>query len=34
MDEQILSRYNRAEGLADYTNKFKKHWTERVNNWN
>ena len=34
MDEQILSRYNSAEGLADYTNKFKKHWTERVNNWN
>ena len=32
MDKKILSHYNSAEGLADYTNKFKRHWTERLNN--
>ena len=34
MDEQILARYNSPEGLADYSKKFERHWTERVNNWN
>ncbi|MBM4261908.1 MAG: class I SAM-dependent methyltransferase [Deltaproteobacteria bacterium] len=34
MDQDILSRYNSAEGAADYTKKFERHWTERVNNWN
>jgi SAM-dependent methyltransferase len=33
MDEQILARYNSPEGLADYSKKFERHWTERVNNW-
>ena len=32
MDKKILSHYNSAKGLADYTNKFKRHWTERLNN--
>lgn len=32
MDQSILSRYNSAEGAKSYTRKWKKHWTERVNN--
>ena len=32
MDKKVLSHYNSAEGLADYTNKFKRRWTERINN--
>ena len=34
MDKYILSRYNSREGAKDYTKKFERHWTERVNNWN
>lgn len=34
MDKDILSRYNSPEGVTDYTKKFQRHWTERVNNWN
>jgi SAM-dependent methyltransferase len=34
MDKDILSRYNSPEGATDYTKKFQRHWTERVNNWN
>jgi SAM-dependent methyltransferase len=34
MDKAILSRYNSPEGATDYTKKFQRHWTERVNNWN
>ena len=34
MDKEILSRYNSSEGATDYTTKFQRHWTERVNNWN
>jgi SAM-dependent methyltransferase len=34
MDRDILSRYNSPEGATDYTKKFERHWTERVNNWN
>src|SRR5262245_65569252 len=34
MDKDILSRYNSAEGATDYTQKFQRHWTEHVNNWN
>jgi SAM-dependent methyltransferase len=33
MDKDILSRYNSSEGASDYTKKFQRHWTERVNNW-
>ncbi len=33
MDEDILARYNSAEGADDYLHKFEKRWTERVNNW-
>jgi SAM-dependent methyltransferase len=33
MDENILARYNSAEGADDYLHKFERHWTERVNNW-
>jgi SAM-dependent methyltransferase len=33
MDKDILSRYNSPEGATDYTKKFQRHWTERVNNW-
>jgi SAM-dependent methyltransferase len=33
MDEEILARYNSAEGADDYLHKFERHWTERVNNW-
>ena len=34
MDKEILSRYDSPEGATDYTKKFQRHWTERVNNWN
>ncbi|HXV83444.1 MAG TPA: class I SAM-dependent methyltransferase [Candidatus Binatia bacterium] len=34
MDDEILSRYNSPDGATDYTKKFQRHWTERVNNWN
>jgi SAM-dependent methyltransferase len=34
MDKDILSRYNSPEGATDYTKKFERHWTERINNWN
>jgi ubiquinone/menaquinone biosynthesis C-methylase UbiE len=34
MDHEILARYNSSEGATDYTGKFERHWTERVNNWN
>ena len=34
MDEQILSRYNSAEGAGGLRRQIKKHSTERVNNWN
>jgi SAM-dependent methyltransferase len=33
MDEKVLSHYNSAKGLADYTTKFQRHRTERINNW-
>ncbi|HEU4346114.1 MAG TPA: methyltransferase domain-containing protein [Candidatus Binatia bacterium] len=33
MDKDILSRYNSPEGVTDYSRKFERHWTERVNNW-
>ena len=33
MDEEILARYNSAEGADDYLHKFERHWTERINNW-
>lgn len=33
MDKDILSRYNSPEGATDYSRKFERHWTERVNNW-
>ncbi len=33
MDENILARYNSAEGADDYLHKFERRWTERVNNW-
>lgn len=32
MDENILARYNSAEGADDYLLKFERRWTERVNN--
>ncbi len=32
MEKAILDRYNSPAGAADYTGKFKKHWTERINN--
>jgi SAM-dependent methyltransferase len=34
MDQDILTRYNSPEGATDYSKKFERHWTERVNNWN
>jgi SAM-dependent methyltransferase len=33
MDENVLARYNSAEGADDYLHKFERHWTERVNDW-
>jgi SAM-dependent methyltransferase len=32
MDKKVLAHYNSAKGLADYTTKFQRHWTERINN--
>jgi ubiquinone/menaquinone biosynthesis C-methylase UbiE len=32
VDQQILARYNSADGAKSYTRKWQKHWTERVNN--
>jgi len=34
MDKNILDRYNSPEGAESYADKFKRHWTERVNDWN
>lgn len=34
MDQQILARYNSAEGATSYTGKWEKRWTERLNNRN
>jgi SAM-dependent methyltransferase len=33
MDQDILARYDSAEGAADYAHKFERRWTERINNW-
>ncbi|MGH7870723.1 MAG: class I SAM-dependent methyltransferase [Candidatus Binatia bacterium] len=33
MDEDVLARYNSAEGADDYLHKFERHWTERINDW-
>ncbi len=33
MDKKILDRYNSPEGAASYAGKFKRHWSERINNW-
>ncbi|MFQ5457002.1 MAG: class I SAM-dependent methyltransferase [Myxococcota bacterium] len=33
MDEKILDFYNSPEGAVDYSGKFQRHWTERVNDW-
>ena len=33
MDENVLARYNSAEGADDYLHKFERHWTERINDW-
>lgn len=32
MDQSILARYNSVEGAKSYTQKWEKHWTERLNN--
>ena len=32
MEKAVLDHYNSPAGVADYTTKFKKHWTERINN--
>ncbi len=32
MDEEILKHYNSEQGAQNYTRKFEKKWTERVNN--
>ena len=32
MEKAVLDHYNGPAGVADYTTKFKKHWTERINN--
>jgi len=34
MDSKVLDRYNSAEGATDYLGKFKRRWTERVNDRN
>jgi SAM-dependent methyltransferase len=31
MDKKILDRYDSREGAASYEKKFKRHWTERIN---
>lgn len=33
MDKDVLLRYNSAQGAEDYSKKFERHWTERINNW-
>jgi SAM-dependent methyltransferase len=33
MDRKILDGYNSPDGAARYAGKFKRHWTERMNNW-
>ncbi len=32
MDKRVLDNYNSPDGAVSYTKKFKKHWTERINN--
>jgi SAM-dependent methyltransferase len=34
MDSKVLDRYNSAEGAEDYLGKFKRRWTERINDRN
>jgi len=34
MDSKVLDRYNSAEGADDYLGKFKRRWTERLNDRN
>jgi ubiquinone/menaquinone biosynthesis C-methylase UbiE len=34
MDKKILNRYNSLEGAESYSGKFKRHWTERINDRN
>lgn len=34
MDKKILDRYNSPEGAESYAGKFKRHWTERINDGN
>ena len=34
MDESTLARYNSPEGATDYSGKFERRWTERINDWN
>ena len=34
MDKKILDRYNSCEGAHSYSKKFKRHLTERINDWN
>jgi ubiquinone/menaquinone biosynthesis C-methylase UbiE len=33
MDKKILDRYNSPEGASSYAGKFKRRWTERINDW-
>jgi len=33
MDKKILDRYNSPEGASSYGGKFKRRWTERINDW-
>lgn len=33
VEEHRLERYNSCEGAVSYRSKFKRHWTERVNNY-
>jgi ubiquinone/menaquinone biosynthesis C-methylase UbiE len=33
MDKRLLDNYNSESGARDYTKKFERKWTERVNNW-
>lgn len=33
MDKKILDRYNTLEEADRYAGKFKRHWTERINDW-
>jgi SAM-dependent methyltransferase len=34
MDKNILDRYNSPEGAESYLGKFRRHWTERINDKN